>query len=165
MLVIYSLTERTEPHHSADSSHPPLASLSPRTCHPELQTPVPTTAPQGPQWVGSRRRPQGVAAWLHWREGGREEEEGAETSGPSREGGWRRQLLPPRLSLSAGFTWIGRFICNRAQGDSVRAGLGMGDRYTYPQKCTGVHRYMGTRPYPLTHISKHPRSCKPACLL
>jgi hypothetical protein len=40
---------------------------------------------------------------------------GAETSGPSREGGWRRQLLPPRLSLSAGFTWIGRFICNRTQ--------------------------------------------------
>lgn len=41
---------------------------------------------------------------------------GAETSEPSREGGWRRQLLPPRLSLSAGFTWIGRFICNRTQG-------------------------------------------------
>lgn len=51
--------------------------------------------------------------------GGRE---GSETSGPSREGGWRRQLLPPRLSLSAGFTWIGRFICNRVEGTALQPG-------------------------------------------
>lgn len=95
---------------------------------------VPTSVTQGSKalfqpWAmrspGGRGRRQGVAATLHrGRGGGRGGKEGGggtETSGPSREGGWRRQLLPPRLSLSAGFTWIGRFICNRAQGGSVRA--------------------------------------------
>lgn len=70
---------------------------------------TPTPALRSP-----RRRSQGVAAPGQGGQG--REEGGAETSGPSREGGWRRQLLPPRLSLSAGFTWIGRFICNKAQG-------------------------------------------------
>lgn len=87
--------------------------------------------------TGGGCRSRCIAALLRWGAGGREGEEGAETSGPSREGGWRRQLLPPRLSLSAGFTWIGRFICNRAQGDSVTAGVGVGGRHTHTQRFSG----------------------------
>ena len=135
--------ERTEPHHPVDPSHTPFPSLSPPTSHPELQNPIPTLS------RGGQEEAAGVAALLHcciaaWGTGGKEGEEGAETSGPSREGGWRRQLLPPRLSLSAGFTWIGRFICNRAQGDSVRAGMVVGGRrQTHPHP--KVHRYIGAQ--------------------
>ena len=78
---------------------------------------------------------------------------GAETSGPSREGGWRRQLLPPRLSLSAGFTWIGRFICNRAKGDNIIAGLQV--RGQTPS--TQVHRWM--RVYRLHPQTRAPTTC------
>lgn len=37
-----------------------------------------------------------------------------------------RLLLPPRLSLSAGFTWIGRAICGK--GDMVRVAEDSGAR-------------------------------------
>lgn len=72
VLVIYSLTERTERHHLADSGHRPLTSLSPPTCHPEAK---PLSQPQPPKvhsgWGAGGGRRESLHGCIGEREGGK----------------------------------------------------------------------------------------------
>lgn len=114
MLLVY-LLEGRNPTIWQTPITPRFPSLCPHTSHSGLQSPVPAPSSEVPRAGGNGRESLHHCVRETEREGGLGGG-GAETSEPSREGGWRRQLLPPRLSLSAGFTWIGRFICNRTQG-------------------------------------------------
>lgn len=68
--------------------------------------------------------------------GEQSEPDGAPTLGLQRPAAMGRLLLPPRLSLSAGFTWIGRAICGK--GDMVRVAEDSGAR-ALSLSCLSTH--------------------------
>lgn len=49
-----------------------------------------------------------------------QEKEGSKDSGGGRKRRKEGRTVPPRLSLSAGFTWIGLFICDREKETNKR---------------------------------------------